>query len=126
MGGVVTSPTFTANGTVGGFTIVATANGVPPTTFTETNTGIAPTAVNDAYTTAANTALTVPAATGVLANDTPGTPAATITANTQPAHGSVMLNTADGSFVYTPTAGYTGTDPSPTRSRTSRAAAPPP
>ncbi len=107
MGGVTTSPTFTANGTVGGFTIVATATGVPTTTFTETNTGIAPTAANDIYTTTANTALTVNAATGVLANDTPGTPAATITANTQPAHGSVTVN-ADGSFVYTPTSWLRG------------------
>ena len=108
-GGTVTSPTFTANGTVGGFTIVATANGVPPTTFTETNTGIAPAAVNDAYTTAANTALTVPA-TGVLTNDTRGNPTAIITASTQPAHGTLTLNATDGSFVYTPTAGYTGSD----------------
>ena len=96
MSGVVSSPTFTANGTIGGLTIVATANGVPPTTFTETNTGIAPTAVNDAYTTAANTALTVPAAT--------------ITASTQPAHGTLTLNATDGSFVYTPTSGYVGSD----------------
>ncbi len=110
MAGVVTSPTFTANGTVGSFTIVATANGMTTATFNETNTGIAPMAVNDAYTTVANATLTVPAATGVLANDTLGTPAATITTSTQPTHGSVMLNTSDGSFVYTPTSGYVGTD----------------
>ena len=99
-GGVVTSPTLTANGTVGGFTIVATANGVPTTTFTETNTGIAPTAVNDTYLTPVNTPFTVPTVVGVLANDTLGTPAATISSNTQPTHGSVTLN-ADGSFTYT-------------------------
>ena len=29
-GGVTTSPTFTANGTLGTFTIVATTNGLPP------------------------------------------------------------------------------------------------
>ena len=50
------------------------------------------------------------AAQGVLANDTKGTPAATITANTQPAHGTLMLNASDGSFVYTPTSGYVGND----------------
>ncbi len=52
----------------------------------------------------------MPAATGVLGNDTRGTPAATITASTQPSHGMVTLNTTDGSFTYTPTAGYTGND----------------
>jgi len=37
--GVATSPLFTANGTLGGFTIVATASGIAtPTVFTETNT----------------------------------------------------------------------------------------
>ena len=41
MSGIVTSPTFTANGTAGGFTIVATVSGAPTTTFTETN-GMAP------------------------------------------------------------------------------------
>ena len=35
-GGMVTSPTFTANRIPGTFTIVATANGVPSTVFTET------------------------------------------------------------------------------------------
>ena len=34
-GGGVSSPTFTANGAIGGFTIIATASGVPTTTFTE-------------------------------------------------------------------------------------------
>ncbi len=206
--GVVTSPPFTANGTLGGFTIVATATGVPTTTFNETNipgpaarftvtgcpspivsgtactvtvtaqdansntatgytgtvaitssdaravlpanatltngvgtftvtlrtpgmqsitatdtvtgtitgaqtgitvTGTTPAAVNDSYTVTTGLTLTVPAATGVLANDTKGTPVATITANTQPAHGSVTVN-ADGSFIYTPMSGYVGSD----------------
>jgi len=206
---VATSPPFTANTVPGAFTILATANGVPTTTFTETNipgpavrftvascpasvlsgtpctvtvtaqdqfgntatgyagtvaitssdpqavlppnttlmsgvgmftvtlrtpgmqritatdtvtstitgtqtgitvTGTAPAAVNDSYPVTTGTTLTVPAAQGVLANDTRGNPQATISANTQPAHGSVMLNTTDGSFTYTPTAGYTGAD----------------
>ncbi len=72
-------------------------------------TGTAPTATNDSYTVTTGLTLTVPAATGVLANDTKGNPPATITANTQPAHGSVTVN-ADGSFVYTPTTGYIGAD----------------
>ena len=208
-GGVTASPAFTANGTAGSFTIVATATGVPATTFTETNipgpaaifsvtgcpspivsgtpcsvtvtakdasgntatgytgtvaitssdpravlpadasltsgvgtfavtlrtpgsqsitatdtmtstitgsqtgitvTGTAPTATNDSYAVTTGLTLTVPAATGVLANDTKGTPQATITASTQPAHGTLAFTAADGSFVYTPTAGYVGND----------------
>ena len=73
-------------------------------------TGTAPTAVNDSYSVATGTTLTVPAASGVLANDAKGTPAATITANTLPTHGMLTLNSGDGSFVYTPSAGYVGAD----------------
>ncbi len=50
-GGVVSSPTFTANGTLGGFTIAATAGGVPTVTFTETNVTVlvlSPTVIQNA------------------------------------------------------------------------------
>ena len=54
-----------------------------------TVTGTAPAATNDGpYTVTTGTTLTVNAATGVLTNDTKGNPVATITANTQPAHGT--------------------------------------
>ncbi len=68
-----------------------------------------PVAVGDAYTTNANTTLTVPAA-GVLANDTDpeSDPLTAVNAST-PANGAVTLN-ADGSFTYTPNAGFFGTD----------------
>ncbi len=46
----------------------------------------------------------------MLGNDTRGTPAATIAGNTQPMHGMLTLNTSDGSFTYTSTAGYVGND----------------
>lgn len=70
----------------------------------------APVAVNDSYTTATSTALNVPAATGVLANDTdPDNDPLTAAVVANPAHGSVTFN-ANGSFTYTPTAGFTGTD----------------
>jgi hypothetical protein len=54
--------------------------------------------------------LTVSSYTGVLANDFDGDHD-TLTAIklTDPSHGTVTLN-ADGSFIYTPAAGYTGTD----------------
>ena len=61
-----------------------------------------------AYTTRENTTLTV-AAPGVLATDTPAGTGLTAVLTTGPAHGTLMLN-ADGSFVYTPAANYSGTD----------------
>ncbi|MGA2670054.1 MAG: Ig-like domain-containing protein, partial [Dehalococcoidia bacterium] len=69
----------------------------------------APAAVNDSYTTTKNTTLTV-AAPGVLSNDT-DVDSANLTAIkvTNPSHGSVTLNT-NGSFTYTPTANFTGSD----------------
>ena len=64
----------------------------------------------DSYTTQQDALLTVPAATGVLANDTDAD-GNTLTAAKvgDPSHGAVVLN-ADGSFVYTPVAGYHGPD----------------
>jgi hypothetical protein len=60
----------------------------------------------DHYTTRIGTALTV-AAPGVLANDT-GAGALTVLVSGT-AHGTLTLN-ADGSFTYTPEAGFVGTD----------------
>jgi hypothetical protein len=73
------------------------------------NPHIAPAAAADSYITVKNVALTV-SAPGILANDTvtPGYPlSASVVA--KPSHGTLALN-ADGSFTYTPTANYTGTD----------------
>ncbi len=110
-GNGVTSPPFTANGTAGSFTIVATAPGVPPTTFTETAAvAAAPAATMDAYTVVTGTVFTVPATIGVLANDNVGFPTATLAVTRQPTHGMLALNTGDGSFIYTPTGAYTGPD----------------
>ncbi|MHB0874723.1 MAG: Calx-beta domain-containing protein [Anaerolineae bacterium] len=68
-----------------------------------------PMAVGDAYSTVQNTDLAV-AAPGLLANDSDadGQPLIAILA-ADPAHGAVTLQ-ADGSFVYAPEAGFTGTD----------------
>jgi hypothetical protein len=67
-------------------------------------------AQDDTYRAQKNIPLVVNAANGVLANDL-STSGGAITASklTNPAHGSVTLNT-DGSFTYTPTAGFTGPD----------------
>jgi predicted extracellular nuclease len=64
-------------------------------------------AVNDSYVTGAGVPLTVDAAHGVLANDT-NAPTSVLT-HTTPDHGTLTFN-ADGSFTYTPNAGFTGID----------------
>ena len=69
----------------------------------------APVANGDSYTATESTVLTV-AAAGVLSNDTDANlDGLTAIKVTDPAHGSVSL-AADGSFVYTPAAGYSGPD----------------
>jgi VCBS repeat-containing protein len=65
--------------------------------------------VNDAYGTVQETPLTVPAP-GVSGNDTdPDGDPLTAAVGVGPAHGTLVLN-ADGSFTYTPAAGFSGTD----------------
>lgn len=71
----------------------------------------APSAVNDGpYTVNEDAVLNVQATTGVLANDT-DTDGGALTAGVAvaPLHGTLVMN-ADGSFVYTPDADYSGTD----------------
>jgi VCBS repeat-containing protein len=69
----------------------------------------APTADDDAYATSENAALTV-LAPGVLGNDTDvDSTVLTATLESGPANGVLNLN-LDGSFAYTPTAGFTGDD----------------
>ncbi|WP_287034789.1 beta strand repeat-containing protein, partial [Methylobacterium sp. CG09_land_8_20_14_0_10_71_15] len=113
--------TFTPAANYHGTTSVAVAiddglsgpQGVNPTgtvAITVASVNDAPVAAAEAYQTDRNTALTVPAATGLLANDTDvdgDTLSAVLV--TGPAHGILTVN-ADGSFVYTPAAGYVGAD----------------
>ncbi|MBD3915928.1 ThuA domain-containing protein [Nocardioides hwasunensis] len=68
-----------------------------------------PVAVDDAFTTVSGEPLTL-AAPGVLGNDTDADgDQLTATATSQPVNGSVVLR-ADGSFTYTPDAGFVGKD----------------
>lgn len=68
-----------------------------------------PTAVGDGYSAVQNQALTI-VAPGILANDLAGTGGAlTASLVTSVSHGALSLN-GNGSFTYTPNAGYTGSD----------------
>jgi Ca2+-binding RTX toxin-like protein len=126
----LTAPNFEAPTDVGGdnvynVTLTVMDNGTPSLrasqaiVVTVTNVNEPPGAVNDSYTTTAGTPLTRTAAQGVLANDTDPdntTPPlnADLTAvrgagTTGPSNGVLLFN-PDGSFTYTPNAGFSGTD----------------
>jgi len=73
-------------------------------------TNTAPVAQPNAYATSKNIGLNIPAALGVLADDTDANgDALTASVVTAPAQGTLTLN-ANGSFTFTPTANYTGAD----------------
>jgi VCBS repeat-containing protein len=73
-----------------------------------TPTDLDPVSVADTYSTPVGTALTVTAANGVLKNDSdPEGKTLTATVVSQPANGTLTLN-SNGSFTYTPNAGFTG------------------
>ena len=70
----------------------------------------APVASNDSYVTLENTALQTLPSQSVLHNDIdPGQNPMTAAVVTGPAHGTLKFN-PDGTFIYTPTAGYSGAD----------------
>lgn len=74
-----------------------------------------PLAVNDAYACTGNVGITVPAASGLMANDFDDAPAGlTCTAGTfaTTQSGSITIS-ANGSFTYSPPVGFTGTDTYP-------------
>ncbi|NTW55850.1 MAG: tandem-95 repeat protein, partial [Chlorobiaceae bacterium] len=106
------TPTANYNGTDSfTYTISDGQGGTDTATVTINVTPVndAPDAVNDTYTTAEDTVLTVPAP-GVLTNDTDiDGDTLTVTGHTNPTHGTLVQN-PDGSFTYTPTANYNGTD----------------
>ena len=85
------------------------SGGITRTLCNAQSSNSAPVANDDAYTTDEDTALNV-SAPGALGNDTDGD-GDTLTAVlvSGPSNGTLTLN-GDGSFTYTPTTGFTGTD----------------
>jgi len=106
--------TYTASsGYVGSDSFTYTANdgslASTPATVDLSVTNSTPVAINNSYSTTAGQALTI-APPGVLANDTDADgDALTAILSSGPAHGSLTLN-PNGSFTYTPAAGFSGTD----------------
>ncbi|BAP58128.1 VCBS repeat-containing protein [Thioploca ingrica] len=80
-------------------------------TITVTDINDPPVAANDNYSATEDQPLTVPAPTGVLANDNDGGDGGPlmVVSNTQPNHGTVTLD-SDGSFTYTPNANFDSVD----------------
>ncbi len=68
-----------------------------------------PTAADDTYTVNEDSVLSVTVANGVLANDSDPDGTLSASLSVSPSHGAVTLN-ADGSFTYTPSANFAGTD----------------
>jgi VCBS repeat-containing protein len=96
--------------------LIGTQNGnqlyqlqVSPDTLAFQNVNRAPTANPDTFTTGEDAPLNI-AAPGLLSNDVdPDDNTLTAAVVTQPAHGSVTIN-SNGSFTYTPAANYNGPD----------------
>ncbi|HEU0068098.1 MAG TPA: Ig-like domain-containing protein, partial [Nitrospiraceae bacterium] len=89
----------------------AASSNLATVTIQVTGGNDAPIAGNDLYIFDQDTTLNVSVANGVLRNDTDADQTTPLTAviNSQPTHGSLVFNT-NGSFSYTPAAGFSGTD----------------
>lgn len=84
----------------------------PRTTLVPGSFRSSPLAINDTYTCTGNVGINIPAVSGLKSNDfDDNIAAATITAGTfATTQGGSIVIAADGGFVYTPTAGFTGID----------------
>ncbi len=82
----------------------------PRTTLVPGSFRSSPVGVNDAYTCTGNVGIIVPAASGVKVNDYDDNLAlTTLAVTTAPVNGTVTLNN-DGSFTYSPNAGFAGVE----------------
>jgi len=97
-----------------GYTVTDGRGGFSTATVGITVGGVndAPVAVADSYTGTSDTPVVVDASSGVLSNDTDadGDALTVDSFDATSANGGTVSMNADGSFTYTPTAGYTGTD----------------
>ncbi len=113
-GSLVYTPTANFSGT-DSFTYEASdgplLSNVATVTITVNSVSVAPTAGNDSYSLLENQGLTVPAP-GLLLNDTYPSGAPTVVLVNGPLHGTLttFASPSDGSFTYTPTTGFFGTD----------------
>jgi hypothetical protein len=71
--------------------------------------GVLPVAADNAYTVGQGTVLTVPVASGVLANDTPGTGGTMTAVRVTNVNSGRLTLRSDGSLTYTPTSTFVGT-----------------
>lgn len=106
---------ITNTGSTNAATNVTLTNPAPANTTDTGIVSVTPVALNDVYpdTVIANTSIDTATSTGfsVLTNDYLGAPTATITASsTATAGGGTVSVRANGTFVYTPAAGFTGAD----------------
>jgi VCBS repeat-containing protein len=102
--------TYQANDGTGGASGGTGLSNVATVTITVAAVNVPPVAVNDSYSTNQDTQLTVNAANGVLKNDTDANgDSLTAVLDANVTHGTLALS-ANGSFIYTPNAGYTGPD----------------
>ena len=83
----------------------------PNTMLVPGSVNTSPLALNDAYTSIGNVGITVPAASGVLANDfdPDGTIPAITSVNTAGLQGTLSLTPATGAFTFEPAPGFEGT-----------------
>jgi fimbrial isopeptide formation D2 family protein/uncharacterized repeat protein (TIGR01451 family) len=109
--GATINYTIVIDSTVNATGLTFTDTPDPNTTLVAGSVSASPVAVNDGpYNCTGNLSISIPAASGVLANDYLGlNPTATISASTAALNGTVVL-AADGSFTYSPNAGYVGKD----------------
>ncbi|MEP6481804.1 MAG: Ig-like domain-containing protein [Rhodoglobus sp.] len=84
-------------------TITVTDPSVPPVQT------VAPIAVDDHYSVQQDTQLVIDAASGLLANDSDGGNSGFVVDGVTAGQGGTMVAAVDGSFVFTPTAGFVGT-----------------
>jgi hypothetical protein len=101
---------FGGTGPAGGVQMISLTSGLDAGQRNFGSRNLPPSAADDAYSLDEDSILTVPAASGILNNDSdPGSDPLSAALVEGPAHGTLDLN-ANGGFTYTPAADFNGTD----------------